>query len=88
MTTSLNDATIEAFRGSLRGELIRPGDETYDQARRVFNGMIDRRPAFIARPTGVADVIAAVNLARERDLPLTVRCGGHNLPVTASAMTG
>ena len=76
---SVDEATIEVLRKSFHGELIRPGDETYDQARRVFNGMIDRRPALIARPTGVADVIAAVNLARERDLPLAVRCGGHNL---------
>ncbi|HLI25684.1 MAG TPA: FAD-dependent oxidoreductase, partial [Chloroflexota bacterium] len=79
MTTRLSDATIEAFRGNFRGELIRPGDASYDQARRIFNAMIDRRPALIARPTGVADVIAAVNLARERDLSLAVRCGGHNL---------
>ncbi len=84
MTTPLtpaavDEATIAALRAHFRGELIGPSDETYDQARRVFNGMIDRRPALIARPTGVADVIAAVNLARERDLPLAVRCGGHNL---------
>ena len=65
MTTSLDEATIEAFRVDFRGELIRPGDEAYDQARRVFNGMIDRRPALIARPTGAADVMAAVNLAPE-----------------------
>ena len=84
MTTSLNDATIndatiEAFRAEFRGELIRPGDETYGQARRVFNGMIDRHPALIARPTGAADVIEAVKLAREHGLPLAVRCGGHSL---------
>ncbi len=79
MTTSLNDATIEAFRADFRGELIRPGDEIYDRARSVFNGMIDRRPALIARPTGAADVIEAVKLARERDLRLVVRCGGHSV---------
>jgi FAD/FMN-containing dehydrogenase len=79
MTTSLDEATIEAFRADFRGELIRPGDEAYERVRRVFNGMIDRRPALIARPTGAADVMAAVNLAREHDLSLAVRCGGHSL---------
>lgn len=79
MTTSLDDAALDAFRANFRGELIRPGDDKYDKARRVFNAMIDRRPALIARPTGAADVIAAVTLARERGLRLAVRCGGHNL---------
>jgi FAD/FMN-containing dehydrogenase len=79
MTATLNAATIEAFRTDFRGDIIRPGDETYDKARRVFNGMIDRRPALIARPTGPADVIAAVKLARESGLPMAVRCGGHSI---------
>lgn len=78
-SATLDDATIEAFREDFRGELIRPGDATYDGARRVFNAMIDRRPALIARPTGAADVIAAVKLARESGLPLAVRCGGHSI---------
>ncbi len=76
---SLGDTSFEAFRADFRGELIRPGDEAYDWARRVFNGMIDRRPALIARPIGAADVIAAVKLARESGLPLAIRCGGHNI---------
>ncbi|HEU5423206.1 MAG TPA: oxidoreductase, partial [Nitrolancea sp.] len=59
-TTSVDDATIEAFRADFRGELSRPGDTTYDKTRSVFNGMIDRHPALIARPTGPADVVAAV----------------------------
>ena len=67
------------FRAAFRGELIRPGDEAYERGRRVFNGMVDRRPALIARPTGAADVIAAVDLARDAGLPLSVRCGGHSL---------
>jgi FAD/FMN-containing dehydrogenase len=86
MTTSTRDTTttpdhtaIEAFRTDFRGEIIRPGDETYDRARGVFNAMIDRHPALIARPTGAADVIAAVKLARESDLLLAVRCGGHSI---------
>ena len=79
MTTALDEASIGAFRTKFRGELIRPNDEAYDKARAVFNGMIDRRPALIARPTGAADVIEAVNLARESGLPLAVHCGGHSL---------
>jgi FAD/FMN-containing dehydrogenase len=79
MITSPNDTTIEAFRADFRGELIRPSDETYHESRRVFNGMIDRRPALIVRPTGAADVVEAVKLARESGLPLAVRCGGHSL---------
>ena len=78
-TTSVDDATIEAFRADFRGELIRPGDTTYDKTRSVFNGMIDRHPALIARPTGPADVVAAVKMARESGLLLAVRCGGHSL---------
>ena len=62
------------------GELIHPDDAAYDEARAVFNGMIDRRPEMIARCTGVADVMAAVSFAREHDLPLAVRGGGHSVP--------
>jgi FAD/FMN-containing dehydrogenase len=68
----------EAFRGSFRGALIAPGDPDYDEARKVYNGMIDRYPALIARCADTADVIAAVNLARESGIPLAVRGGGHN----------
>jgi FAD/FMN-containing dehydrogenase len=61
------------------GELIGPEAPGYDEARRIFNGMIDRRPALVARPAGVADVLAAVRYAREAELPVAVRCGGHSL---------
>ena len=74
----LNDATIAAFKASLRGGLIEPNDPTYDAARRVYNGMIDRHPRLIARCADVADVMAAVNFAREQNLLLAIRGGGHN----------
>jgi FAD/FMN-containing dehydrogenase len=64
----------------VRGGLIRPGDAGYEEARRVHNGMIDRRPALIARCGDAADVIAAVNYAREDGMLLAVRGGGHNGP--------
>ncbi|HET7488563.1 MAG TPA: FAD-binding oxidoreductase [Acidimicrobiales bacterium] len=66
------------------GQLIHPGDDQYDEARRVFNGMIDRRPVLIARCASAGDVAMVVNLAREQDLPLSVYGGGHG--VTGSAV--
>ncbi|HEY5779355.1 MAG TPA: FAD-binding oxidoreductase [Terrimicrobiaceae bacterium] len=66
------------FKASLAGELIQPGDEDYDEVRRVYNGMIDRRPRLIARCADVADVIAAVNFGRQNDMLIAVRGGGHN----------
>jgi FAD/FMN-containing dehydrogenase len=63
----------------LRGKLLRPSDDGYDDARKVWNGMIDRRPALIARCTEAADVIAAVTFAREQGLLVSIRGGGHNV---------
>jgi FAD/FMN-containing dehydrogenase len=78
-TTSTGPGLLtDAFRGSFRGELLEPGDAGYDDARAVYNGMIDRRPALVARCADTADVIAAVTLARETGTPLAVRGGGHN----------
>jgi FAD/FMN-containing dehydrogenase len=77
------DAAVEELRAGLRGPLTRPGDEAYEAARQVWNGMIDRRPALIAHCSGVADVIAAVNFARTHELPLAVRGGGHNVAGSA-----
>jgi FAD/FMN-containing dehydrogenase len=71
--------TLGLFAATLRGQLIQPADPEYDNARRVFNGMIDRHPRFIARCADVADVIACVNFAREEGLLLSVRGGGHNV---------
>jgi FAD/FMN-containing dehydrogenase len=65
------------LRGRFRGALLRPGEEGYDEARRVWNGAIDRRPTLIARCAGADDVALAVRFAREHDLPASVRGGGH-----------
>ncbi|HEU0022651.1 MAG TPA: FAD-binding oxidoreductase [Dehalococcoidia bacterium] len=69
---------VERLKTHLRGALIQPGDSGYDEARRVYNAMIDRRPGFVARCTDVADVMAAVDFARENEILLAVRGGGHN----------
>jgi len=78
MERSATAATLE-LDAAFQGAQFRPGDDGYDSARAVYNAMIDKRPALIARCSGVADVIDAVNLARERRLPLAVRCGGHSV---------
>ncbi|MGE3271127.1 MAG: FAD-binding oxidoreductase [Chloroflexota bacterium] len=75
----IDAAAVESFQAALRGDLLRPGDTAYDDARRVYNGMIDRRPALIACCADVADVIAAVTFAREHGLAPSVRGGGHNV---------
>jgi len=75
----LDVKTFEELSGSLRGRLIRPGDGEYDDARRVWNAMIDRRPALIVRPADAGDVVAAVNFARDYALIVSVRSGGHNV---------
>jgi FAD/FMN-containing dehydrogenase len=77
--TAIADAAVDAFTARLRGELLRPSAPGYDAARKVWNGMIDKRPALIARCAGVADVIAAVNFARTHNLLVSVRGGGHNI---------
>jgi len=74
------DAVVDEFRAGLRGRLLRPGDDGYDEARRLWNGMFDRRPALIARCAGTADVVRAVNFGREHRLPVAVRGGGHSFP--------
>ena len=69
---------LQSLRSQLRGSLLQPGDDGYDQARKVYNAMIDKRPALIARCSDVADVIACVNHARDEGMLLAVRGGGHN----------
>jgi FAD/FMN-containing dehydrogenase len=75
----LPDDVVADLRGRICGEVIDRGDERYETARRIWNGMIDRRPALIVRCRGAADVAAVVNLARDRGVPLSVRGGGHNV---------
>jgi FAD/FMN-containing dehydrogenase len=75
----LSDVETEKLAANLRGWLLRPGVEGFDAARRVWNAMIDRTPALIARCAGAADVVRCVNFARYHGLPLSVRGGGHNV---------
>ncbi len=78
MPTVLNEGTVATFKAGLRGEVIEPGDPRYDEARAVYNAMIDRRPRLIARCVDVANVIAAVNFGRDNKLRVSIRGGGHN----------
>ena len=75
----LSQQELDGFRARFRGSLIKNGDPGYDEVRQVWNAMIDRRPALIARCTGTADVVAAVQLARTHKLLSSVRGGGHNI---------
>ena len=68
----------EPLKNRFRGRLIQPGDEAYNKARKVYNGMIDKYPKFIVECASVQDVMACVNFARENNLPLAIRGGGHN----------
>jgi FAD binding domain/Berberine and berberine like len=75
----LDEADIQGFGATLRGDLIRPEEDGYGRARAVFNGMVDRRPALIVRCAGVADVVKGVEFARSHDLLLSIRGGGHSV---------
>ena len=74
----MNEATIREFKANLRGELIQRGDKDYDTVRKVYNAMIDKHPRLIARCVDVGDVMTAVNFARQNQMLLAVRGGGHN----------
>ncbi|MGE0724443.1 MAG: FAD-binding oxidoreductase [Alphaproteobacteria bacterium] len=74
----LSHGALAGLAGALRGALIRPEDAGYDDSRRVWNGMVDRRPALVARCAGTEDVVACVRFARSHDLRVSVRGGGHN----------
>ncbi|MFX0207690.1 MAG: FAD-binding oxidoreductase, partial [Candidatus Hodarchaeota archaeon] len=84
----LTEDTVEKLRAQIQGDVLLPSDEGYDQARKIWNGMIDKRPALIVRCTGPADVIDAVKFARTHDLLVSVRGGGHNVSGTALCNDG
>jgi FAD/FMN-containing dehydrogenase len=86
--TMLTNTMIQEFKCNLRGELIQPGDENYDEARQLYNGMIDKWPRLIARCADVTDVITAVNFGRENNLLIAIRGGGHNGPGLGSCDDG
>src|SRR5688572_18901562 len=85
---AMTDTAVAAFAQTLRGRLIRPTDADYDSARALYNGMIDKRPALIARCANTADVMSAVNFARTEGLLLAIRGGGHNGPGLGSCNDG
>ena len=72
----MNEDTITSFAGTMRGPVIRRGDPDYEEARKLYNGMIDKHPGLIARCADVADVITAVNFGRDNKLDIAIRGGG------------
>ena len=84
----LDPKRVDALRASLRGSLIHAGDEGYYESRSIWNAMIDRRPAHIARCIGVSDVVACVKFARETGIALSIKAGGHNIAGLAVAEGG
>src|SRR5438552_15547689 len=78
MNKALEENSIAELQAKLRGRVIEPRDPDYDDARKVYNAMIDKKPRLIARCADAADVISSVNLARKHDLLLAIRSGGHN----------
>jgi hypothetical protein len=84
----IDDRKIKEFAEGFRGELIAPADAGYDEARRLYNAMIDKRPRLIARCADTADVIAAVNFGRDNNLLVAIRGGGHNGPGLGSCNDG
>src|SRR3954452_16986649 len=78
MEVIMQQQAITEFKGQLRGELIEPTDARYDEARKVYNAMISRKPRLIAMCADVADVITAVQFGRQNDIRVSIRGGGHN----------
>jgi FAD/FMN-containing dehydrogenase len=79
MTQLLGDATINELEGGLRGSLVRPGDDGYEEARHIWNGAIDKHPAMIVRPAGTDDVVRAVRFAASEGVPIAIRGGAHSV---------
>ena len=84
----LDASRISDFKAKLRGQVIEPKDPNYEEARSLYNGMIDKRPRLIAQCANAGDVMAAVNFGRENRLLIAIRCGGHNGPGLASVNDG
>jgi FAD/FMN-containing dehydrogenase len=84
----MNDGTLADFAKRLRGLVIARGHPDYEEARKLYNGMIDKRPLLIVRCSDAADVMAAVNFGRDNKLPIAMRCGGHNGPGLGSVDDG
>lgn len=87
-SVSLSSEALDALRGGLRGDLSLPGEAVYDEARTIWNAMIDKRPAAVVRAAGASDVIQEVRLAAQHDLLLSVRGGGHNIAGNAVCDSG
>ena len=87
MTALATDA-LDQLRANFRGEIVEPGDASYDETRAVFNGMFDRRPAVILRPADTAGIQAAVGLARDSGVPFAIRAGGHSVAGFSSCEDG
>ncbi len=87
-TATIDGALLEALSASFSGTVLLPGDDGYDEARLVHNGLVDRRPALIARCQGTADIAEAIGLARASSLEISVRGGGHNVAGRAVADGG
>ena len=84
----VDESAVQALAGGFGGVILREGDASYDSARAIFNGMYDQRPALIARCDGLADVTASIAFARDNDLEIAVRGGGHSVPGYASTDGG
>jgi FAD/FMN-containing dehydrogenase len=76
---ALDPEAVQEFAATVRGRVLRAGDEGYEDARTIWNGLIDRRPALVVQCSGAADVVDAVNFARERGIVLSIKAGGHNV---------
>ena len=87
-TVQLENDTIETFSQRLRGPLLTPTDKAFEESIRIWNGMIDKTPALVVKPSGTADIVSAVNFARTHDLRLSVKGGGHNIAGTALSHGG
>ena len=83
-----NANLADELRGKFQGRLIGPKDGTYDEARKIWNGMIDKRPALIAQCAATSDVVAVINLVRDKDLAVAIRAGGHNVSGNATCDDG